>query len=188
MFVSLQTYFARHVVKRLSRILIAAHPYIAMLAAYILVFKGQDYDIPKLALGSFSSKAISYNTVVFGFCVTAIALIIAIPNSNFLYFVARNREDAYRDLAFVFSWTGVVHWLAFVTDIYSFVVYGSECNMLSDHTTPYKSAWLFFVVSLQIYAVLQFLVNLIATFEIADLYGMWLVAESRKRTKQSRKY
>lgn len=181
---SLGTYITRHVRAQASRIFVTVHPYLSFFITVWLMRAPSGHPRTKFTLETLSSTALTYDTVVFGVAVAAMALMIAIPSQEFLYFLSQSgRRGAYRDLAFVISWTGVVHWIALVLTLASIAFLDKDTALVFQDRDLLTSGMLFSLTWAQIYGLCQFLVNLLAIFEISDLYGLWLVAEARKRSK-----
>lgn len=178
----------RNCARNASRILATTHPYLSALIALGLV--SGKVDIYPINIGSLAAAFTTYDTVVFGFTATAIALAIAIPSPTFIRFLSSPDHSGgtpFRDFLFILAWNGVVHIAAFITllpalslGLREFTPVAGDANL---------KVYLFFFFWVQLYAVFQFLVTTISVFELGDLYANYVSHERKHEdaAKPSRK-
>jgi|SRR5581483_430608 len=167
----------RHLRKHITRIVATTHPYLSGIVAFWLVLYS-GLEIKPYALAGFF---VPYDTVVFGFTATAIALAIAIPSTHFILFLSAKKENstAFRDFLFVLIWNGLVHVFAFFLFV-PFLFLERWVLTSSPEPTP-SHVLIFCLMWLQLYACAQFLVTTITVFELADLYALHAARERENR-------
>jgi hypothetical protein len=121
-----------------------------------------------------------YDTVVFGFTATAIALSIALPSERFIKFLSQIRDGTtpFRDFLFILAWNGVVHILAFFLFI-PVIFMGEGISFAATEAVSKWQIFMFFVLWMQFYSCLQFFVTTIGVYELADLYGTYCASLRR---------
>jgi len=174
---TLWTFGKKNLRSRMSLVLGTTHPYLSGVIAIALVFLSELQLKPANLVSIFAP----YDTVVFGFTATAIALAIAIPSERFVTFLSSIQDGStpFKDFLFVLVWNGVVHIfaffilipLAFVDETWRLKLGGEPSLVL---------LYFFFLFWLQLYACFQFLVTTLAVYELADLYAVYC-ARQRKR-------
>lgn len=170
-------YFYRHVWRNAGRILQTSHPYLAGVLAVLTIYPSNPLCLSDVTIGNLSAFSFTYNTVIFGFAIAALALAVAIPNDRFLAFLSQRNSEGqspYRDLVFIFSWTGVVHSVAFFVALVTLMLYGQDHKLAGQSRGGWGYALLGLYVFLQLYAFFQFIVTIISAFELADLYAQFL--------------
>ena len=171
------SYVSKQAAKQYGRVLFTTHPYLSGVIAISYYFYREDLRRAELSLSSLFAVFLTYNTVVFGFCIAALALAIAIPNEQFLKFISERDEKnrtPYRDLIFVFSWTAVVHWISFVF-LFSITIFEGVNYIIPPDNFSILPVFIFYLFAwVQLYALFQFLVNIFTVFEVADLYSQFL--------------
>jgi hypothetical protein len=175
---TLWVFASRNLRKHAIRIVATTHPWLSGLAAFGVVFLS-GWKVKPYALAGF---LLPYDTVVFGFTATAIALAIAIPSSPFIFFLSAKSENstAFRDFLFVLIWNGLVHIISFLMFL-PFIFFETwELNTSGDQIT-WQHCYVFAMLWLQFYSCAQFLVTTISVFELADLYAQFSSKE-RGRT------
>ena len=166
------------------RLIATTHPYLSgCIALWVCYYS---YHTPKtIKISTFLSTFVTYDTVVFGFTATAIALAIAIPSTTFLAFLSseRNGRSAFRDFLFILAWNGVVHILAFFI-LFPAILVGEEWAV--DDKSNW-SMWIYFYVLLwsQLYACMQFLVTTIGVHEMGDLYATYITKNKTRVTSET---
>jgi hypothetical protein len=160
----------RNVRKHLRIILQTTHPYLSGLIAVYLVFLS-GFEIRPYALAGFF---LPYNTVVFGFTATAIALAIAIPSTHFILFLSEKKENstAFRDFLFMLVWNGCVHIISLYLFL-PFIFLGDHWVFQPDSGTNGARIYICTLLWAQFYSCFQFLVTTIGVFELADLYAQF---------------
>jgi hypothetical protein len=166
------TFFRTNVRQHSKRIVATFHPYLSGVLAELLV-GWSGLTIRPFTLAGFF---VPYDTVVFGFTATAVALSIALPSERFIKFLSetKNGTTPFRDFIFILAWNGVVHILAFFMFV-PVVFLGDEklsFAALSGSVTK-SQIYSFFLLWLQFYACFQFLVTTIGVYELADLYAIY---------------
>lgn len=160
------------------RLFATTHPYLSGVLSYAICHYATTRSPVKFS--NFTPTFVTYDTVVFGFTATAVALAIAIPSVTFLAFLSneKNGRTAFRDFLFVLAWNGVVHIVAFFVLLPS-VILGDNW-ILSKDSSPSMKIYLFLVLWSQFYACFQFLVTTIGVYELGDLYANYI---SKNRVK-----
>jgi hypothetical protein len=179
---ALLPYLGQVLTRHTRRIFATTHPYLALsVPLFVIPWFGDDLGLSALKIGDTITASATYNTVIFGFCAAATALVLAIPNERFLQFISTRAGSTtpFRDIIFVFSWTGVVHWIAFALSLLCLVFYGNDAIIKITSSTSHEYKLFMIYATAQIYAFLQFLVTMIAVYEVGDLYGKFLQTQNR---------
>jgi hypothetical protein len=176
------TFVSRNLRKQAGRVLITTHPYLSGLIAGYLVF----YSGLELKPFSLASAFLPYDTVVFGFTATAIALAIAIPSERFVTFLSGIKDGStpFRDFLFILAWNGLVHIIAFFLFL-PFVFLPQEWSVFSSRELDWSKVYVFVLLWLQVYACFQFLVTTLGVYELADLYANYC-ARQRQGTEREK--
>jgi magnesium-transporting ATPase (P-type) len=164
------TFWNINVRKHGKKIIATTHPYLSgLLAAWLVMYSG--ITIKPFALANFF---IPYDTVVFGFTATAIALSIALPSERFIKFLSQIKDGTtpFKDFLFIMVWNGVVHIFAFFMFV-AVVIMGDGITVTSTDEASKMHVFIFIVLWLQFYACLQFFVTTIGIYELADLYAAY---------------
>ncbi|WP_439397931.1 hypothetical protein ACRQ5Q_11885 [Bradyrhizobium sp. PMVTL-01] len=164
------TFWRKNVRKHTTRIVATTHPYLSGLLAMLVVGYSGLTVKPFVLAGFF----VPYDTVVFGFTATAVALSIALPSERFIKFLSQIRDGTtpFRDFLFILAWNGVVHILAFFMFI-PVVFIGDQTSFGPTDAVGKLQVFVFFALWVQFYACFQFLVTTIGVYELADLYGTY---------------
>ena len=186
---SVLTFARKNAARQWQRIFFTTHPYLSGIIAMIIAFDMFDLSIT-IKLSTLANAFVTYNTVVFGFTATAVALAIAIPNERFVRFLSSGsgKSTAFRDFLFVLAWNGVVHFLAFFCII---PISASGDNWMLDPMSATGMRLYFFAACwVQLYACFQFLVTTLGVYELADLYAQYVAkvpasAEQKQSTAGS---
>jgi hypothetical protein len=163
-------FLEKNVRKHSNKILATTHPYLSgALAAWIAFWSG--LTIKPFVLAGFF---IPYDTVVFGFTATAVALSIALPSERFIKFLSQIKDGTtpFRDFLFILAWNGVVHILAFFLFI-PIIFADASVSFAATEAASKLQVFMFFALWMQFYACLQFFVTTIGVYELADLYGTY---------------
>jgi hypothetical protein len=168
----------RNVSKHAALILQTTHPYLSGLLSFYLVYIS-NRDLRPYGLAGFFTP---YDTIVFGFTATAIALAIAIPSRHFILFLSDKGENstAYRDFLFVLAWNGCAHIFAFFLFI-PFIFLGDHWVYSPANASNMSRFYVLMLLWIQFYSCFQFLVTTIAIFELADLYAQFSARERREQ-------
>lgn len=164
------TFWKKNVRKHRRRILATTHPYLSGIIAFCIV-GWSDVAFKPFVLANFF---VPYDTVVFGFTATAVALSIALPSERFIKFLSQIRDGGtpFKDFLFILAWNGVVHILAFFLFIPAIFI-GDGVTLSPGTDLSSLRVFMFFVLWMQFYACFQFLVTTIGVYELADLYGTY---------------
>lgn len=163
-------FWKKNVRKHSARILGTTHPYLSGILAAWIVWKST-LEIKPLVLAGFF---IPYDSVVFGFTATAVALSIALPSERFIKFLSQIKDGStpFKDFLFILAWNGIVHIWAFF--LFIPIIFTGEATALAPNSDFNKiQVYLFFVIWMQFYACFQFFVTTIGVYELADLYGTY---------------
>jgi hypothetical protein len=174
---TLGTFVSRNLRKQLGRVLITTHPYLSGVIAIVVVF----YSHLPIRPSSLASSFLPYDTVVFGFTATAIALAIAIPSERFVTFLSSIKDGStpFRDFLFVLAWNGLVHILSFFLFL-PFIFFPPEWELAPASDLGWAKLYVCLMLWVQFYACFQFLVTTLGVYELADLYANYVARERRK--------
>lgn len=164
------TFWRKNVRKHTRRILATTHPYLSGVVA-IWIIGWSDLTLKPFVLANFF---VPYDTVVFGFTATAVALSIALPSERFIKFLSQIQDGStpFKDFLFILAWNGVVHIFAFFLLIPAIFLGDGTALAPGTDLGPLR-VLMFFVLWVQLYACLQFFVTTIGVYELADLYGTY---------------
>jgi len=143
------------------------------------------YSDIRIVPSSLSSVFIPYDTVVFGFTATAIALAIAIPSERFVTFLSGIKDGStpFRDFLFVLAWNGLVHIVAFFLFL-PFVFLPAQWVLDVGGDLSWSKIYVSLMLWVQVYACFQFLVTTLGVYELADVYAAYCARERRKAENQ----
>ena len=172
MFDSIWFFARRQLAPRWKRVLGTSHPF----AALILGLGGANFPAfqeNSARVSEFAGALLTYNTVVIGFCVTAMAICFTFSKrfSTILSKISDNDTgfSAFEDLIFVFSWTSIVHISSLVLIL---SIYLSGGSVEIKYYFNGNFTWLKFIgISVQSYAIAQFLVTAIVVHQAAILHS-----------------
>ncbi len=167
------SYVWKDVRPRIHRIFFTAHPW---LSAVLSLSAARGY-FPFAADVKFFDVAgalLTYNTVVIGFCVSAMAICFTFSKrfSKLLCMVKDESTgfSSYRDLVFVFSWTSLAHTIASIVVLFLYFFVG---NFVFEEMVRNGFSWVVFVfLSVELYCIFQFLVTVITVHQAANIYAM----------------
>lgn len=169
---SLISYIRKDVFPRYHRILFTSHPWLAASVA-LGAAKGYFPISEDLKYFAISSSLLTYNTVVIGFCVSAVAICFTF-SKRFSSILCKIKDhdsgfSSYQDLVFVFSWTAMVHMCASVVIIYLYFSHGDFS--LSAEVDGGFSFVVLILLMVEIYCFLQFFVTIITVHQVANVYA-----------------
>ena len=172
---ALSQYALDEVLGRLWRILLGTEVLIALMIGGATAIFGSRWGLARLKPADVSTTLLTYAAIAFGFCISGMALVLTLPNQDFVMWLVKERlgrkgPNAYSDLLFVFSWTAVCHWLLVIL-AFALLAFGGERNDLLNGT-DYRS-WRSFVgvvFGVAIYSAIQFLLTLITLSQVGRLY------------------
>lgn len=167
------TFCRRGVKPNLYRILATTHPYLSGIIALSLDRNWLGLTKP-VKISDVTGLFVTYDTVVFGFTATAIALAIAIPSTKFIEFLSSIRDGStpFRDFLFILAWNGFVHIWAFIL-LMPPIILGNDWTAGAPNEW-YTRVYIVMMLWVQMYAVFQFLVTTIGVFELGDLYAKYV--------------
>jgi hypothetical protein len=163
-------FWKKNVRRHSTRILATTHPYLSgLFAIWVVAYSGLPVK-PFVLAGFF----VPYDTVVFGFTATAVALSIALPSERFIKFLSQIKDGTtpFKDFLFILAWNGVVHILAFFLFI-PIIILGDGIGFGPADAFGKLQFFMLLVLWIQFYACLQFFVTTIGVYELADLYGTY---------------
>lgn len=174
---SLWTYFSEEVVPRYSRIFFTSHPWVSATVS-LSVTAGLAPIAEKTKFFEIASPLLTYDTVVIGFCVTAMAICFSFSKrfSSVLCKIKIGKFSAYEDLIFVFSWTSMIHMFSSLIIIVMYAMTG-DFNIY-DVVQGGFSFQVFIFVFVQLYSILQFFVTIVTVHQVAKLYAKQVSIES----------
>lgn len=166
-------FFKRGVRPNLRRIVATTHPYLSGFLALSICKNWFGLEKP-IKISDITVVFVTYDTVVFGFTATAIALAIAVPSTKFIEFLSsiKDGRTPFQDFLFVLVWNGFVHIFAFFM-LLPPIVLGNDWSVGGTQDWV-KQIYIFFMMWIQIYACFQFLVTTIGVFELGDLYAKYV--------------
>lgn len=111
-------------------------------------------------------------------------LALTLPDREFAKLLAQkvlpklpSKQNAYSDLLFVFSWTGILHWIVIVLAILSSILAGQVQEVLPEGAGRLRRALVAGFAVIVIYSVCQFLVTVITLSQVGQSY----IDDLRKR-------
>ncbi len=187
-------FFRDEVAPRWSSILWKSELWIAALLGIAAGLFGDGIPLGHAKVGDVISSVLTYSSIAFGFCLSGLTIVLAMPDGEFVRRLATSRlpnqeRDAYSDLLFVFSWTAVAHWIDVAGAIVLLVFCGFDelifppCKvsskffcLLGFHFTISGCAGAERRITVAIatfsiaYAVFQFLITLITLAQVGRVY------------------
>lgn len=168
---SLLSYIKKDVAPRYHRIIFTTHPWLSALVG-VSIAAGCIEVADNLKFFDVAGPLLTYNTVVIGFCVSAMAICFTF-SKRFSAILCRRKDpnsgiSAYRDLIFVFSWTALTHLLSSVVLLFSYFIFG---NFIL-HIENGFSYRIFLIITVQLYCILQFVVTVITVHQVANIYAL----------------
>lgn len=176
------TFWSLNIRRNLYRVVATTHPYLSAILSLFISYDCFDLGY-KIDVFSVGNSFVTYNTVVFGFTATAIALAIAIPSPTFIKFLSgiRDKTTPFRDFLFILVWNGFVHISAFFISL-PIILFGKEWELISSSPKLMKF-YVFVFLWVQLYACFQFMVTTLAVYELGDLYAKYVAKEKRDEDK-----
>lgn len=165
------SYVKNDVGPRYHRIVFTTHPWLAAVVGGA-VAAGYIKVASDLKFFDVAGSLLTYNTVVIGFCVSAMAICFTF-SKRFSAILCKRKDpnsglSAYKDLIFVFSWTSLIHLFSSIILLCYYFIFG---NFLMGGN-EYFSFRLFFLVLPQLYCILQFVVTIITVHQVANIYAL----------------
>lgn len=169
-------FISRNFRRQVGRVFVTTHPYLSGVIAIGLVFFTSLSIKPSLLYSVF----FPYDTVVFGFTATAIALAIAIPSERFVTFLSGIKDGTtpFKDFLFILAWNGLVHIVAFFLFL-PFVFLPADWAIDAGKEITCARVYVFILLWVQLYACFQFLVTTLGVYELADLYASYCARQRR---------
>ncbi|MBB3648847.1 hypothetical protein FHX14_005076 [Rhizobium sp. BK619] len=163
---------------RYHRILFTSHPWIAGVVSLAIAdgYVPVSVDLKYFDIGG---PLLTYDTVVIGFCVTAMAICFSF-SKRFSSILCKVRDgdsgySAYEDLIFVFSWTSFIHMVSSFIMVSYYFLYGNF--VLSQVIAAGFSLAIFVILFFQLYSALQFFVTIVTVHQVARLYAKFASQE-----------
>lgn len=166
-------YFSRYVRPQAAAILRSAHLWVAVLIGLTVVTHGRAYR--GFIAPDITEVFVNYNFMVFGFTIAALTIVFAVPTQKFVNFLAQsgkvipqNVTGPWEKALFIMSWNGFVHFCALTASlcvlIFSFTEGDTDKSIFWDVSDPLTGGVYFLYVTLQVYALLQFLASLLSVY------------------------
>lgn len=166
-------YFSRYVRPHARAILKSPHLWVAVFCGLVIVTHGRAYR--GFIAPDVMEVFVNYNFMVFGFTVAALTIVFAVPTQKFVAFLSEAGSTIpdkvtgpWEKALFIMSWNGFVHFCALVASlsvlIFSFLEGENAKKLAYDLSDPVTAGVFFVFVSLQIYALLQFLASLLSVY------------------------
>ncbi|MER8696509.1 hypothetical protein NKI77_26515 [Mesorhizobium opportunistum] len=180
------SFWSRNIRRNIYRIVATTHPYLSGIMAILIAYDYFEFGL-RIKLFPAGGVFVSYDTVVFGFTATAIALAIAIPSPTFIKFLSsmKDKTTPFRDFLFILSWNGFVHISAFFISI-PIIILGYDWELSAD-SSRFMKLYVFIFLWLQFYAAFQFMVTTLAVYELGDLYAKYVAKEKRDEEANTKK-
>lgn len=154
------------------RIIATTHIFLGPILSLLLVFDWINLGIT-FKYSVIANVFLTYDTVVFGFTPTALAVALAIPNSDFLQFVsspAGKGSTPFRDFVFALTWNGVMHAISFAIVLISLFMFKEDFVFQPASMSIGAKSFFAILFGVQFYSAFQFIVTLITLWQISDLY------------------
>lgn len=191
-------YLRRHVGANAKGIFRNSQCVIALILACVVV------SLSRLEANFFSystiSLLISYNFMALGFTITGLAVVFALPNQTYIRFLAEAEESrassgikrvsAWQRILFILSWNGFCHFVALI------VMLGVLLGSFSKQELVVAPTWApnllialanGVVVTIQGYALLQFLSTLLSAFLFCNTYAYVTLGQERQKIRAERR-
>lgn len=175
---SFLSYTRKDIFPRYQRVIFTSHPWIAAVAS-LLFASGYVKTSSGLKYYDVINLLVTYDTVVMGFCVTAITICFTF-SKRFSSVLCKSRDSgsgfsAFEDLIFVFSWTAIIHLFSIVISFFAIIFYGNfPMNFPAGVLFELK---VFIFSFFHIYSFLQFFVAVITVHQVAMIYAMVVKSE-----------
>jgi len=185
-------YLRDEVLPRWQAVIFGSELWLAIVIGITCGIWGDDLALAHAKVGDITSAVLTYAAIAFGFCLSGLSLVLALPDREFATRLARSsptgsRASHYSELIFVFSWTAIIHWLDVAGSIALFVFCGSEervfppCDYARSKVNLLDFVhrewfWIdrrlvvFAATFLTVYAVFQFLITLITLAQVGRVY------------------
>lgn len=172
-------YIQKYVSPRNRRIFGNWQPWLCALAGFDLAISPSfAHNVIRFEL---VNQLVVYDFTSFGFTIAAMTIVFAVPNRDFMEFMfevgekkPEYGEGPWEDALFIMSWNGFVHFLALV---WSFLLLMFAFDYKSDHDPaalnfnhPAIIAMVFLFATIQIYAIVQFIVTMLSIYFFCAAY------------------
>ena len=170
-------YAKEEAIPRRWRILINGHLFLAMVVGVVIYTSAEGTTFSKLRVGELTGALLTYGAIALGFSLAGLTIALTLPDKEFAKVLALkvlpklpSNQNAYSDLLFVFSWTGILHWIVIVLALcFSFLV-GQEHQIVPDGAGRLRRSLVAVFATIVIYSVCQFLVTLITLSQVGQSY------------------
>jgi hypothetical protein len=122
----------KHLPRNARRILGTVHPYLSGIIALSLANDYPNNNFNTLTFDNITTIFLTYNTVAFGFSLTAIAICLSTSSQKFINFVSTG--PAFRDSLFVFCWNALIHFICIIVIILSILYIGLDRKLITENS------------------------------------------------------
>jgi len=188
---AIRLYIRDEVLPRWREVVFGSELWLAVAIALACGLWGNRLALAHAKVGDITSAVLTYAAIAFGFCLSGLSLVLALPDREFATRLAKSRPPGskashYSELVFVFSWTAIIHWLDVAGAIALFILCGSDERIFPacDHASakelfglihreclwPDRRLIVFAATFVTVYAVFQFLITLITLAQVGRVY------------------
>jgi len=171
---TISRYVSDEIRPRLGRILFHKSFLSSLVIGIVYFFGGEHVSGTTIKVKDIAGTFLAYGAIALGFCVAGFALVVAFPNEGFAKLLANHNKrkalNSYSNLLFVFSWTGMLHWLLILFSIAVLSVFPETITDLKFGTLNLKTILCSFTVSLVVYCLLQFLLLILTLHQVGAVY------------------
>ena len=177
-------YLRTQVWPRRAQIALQGQTALALLAGALVAVAGDDLALDDLDTDKFVTAVFAYAALALGACLTGLTVALTLPDRSFAeHLVAQEKEDdarttAYGDLVFVFSWTALAHWVVIAAALVTIAVVGDQDLPTLAGDCSIAAALVVLLVTLLVYAMVQFGVTIITLSQVATVYIIWIRREA----------
>lgn len=172
---ALSQYARDEILGRLKAIAFGSEVFVSAGVGIAVGVYGPGWRLSSIKPADISTALLAYAAIAFGFCISGMALVLTLPNQNFVTWLVKERiphrsSNGYSDLLFVFSWTALCHWLLV---LFSFILLVTADGRVSLVSSDDSQAWHIFVGILfggAAYSFIQFLLTVITLSQVGRLY------------------
>lgn len=160
---------------RWKEIVFSSTPWLASAVGFV-VSKHLINSADSISAHNFANASLTYSSIAFGFCVTAVTMCLAISDGVFVRkLVARKRKEsckhgAFSDLIFIFTWTAFMHIVLVATSLIALFRYKSTDPLFHPACRWWETGAAGAFVALQVYALMQFLTTVLTLSSVAKVY------------------
>lgn len=185
---SLKRYLQTEMWPRRAHLLFAIAPWLALAIAlgvsHLLV-----RQTSCLNGHAFLGAVLTYSSIAFGFCVTAITMCLALNDKAFVEEMMRTKakgrhHSTYSDLIFEFTWTAFCHILLVACCVVGLFSFNAQDPLFHPHALWFQTGASGFIVGLFAYCIFQFLTTILTLSSVGAVYVHVTMRSVRSRERE----